>query len=630
MSSTIENGAPPGQDGQGAAPSKSGLTAAGKCPVRVLGRRDGFYFFLSPRGEYRALRYKDLSALGVDSLFEGQEAWLRTAFPRFGKARDGEEAPVIGYQAATAARWLMAECAAAGFFDPAAALRGASVWLDEIRRRRGGREIVDRGLLIHHGDGLIRVSSGEGAFPAIPREGGGLLAIETFPPGLVRSDAEGRMQVYPALPAESRPGSVAAKPEAMAELLDFLGRWNWLQPLNAPTLLLGWIACGVICGVLRWRPHIWVVGGAGSGKSELERLLSRLLASTVLRLSAPTEASVRQQLGASARAVMIDEIEPSELNMRAREVVELARLASTDRQAPTARGGLGGVATLFHVRACFYLTSILHAPLAPQDASRITVLELGELPEPVPAADAGEAQPFRELVERMAALGPGLRARMIYGWARLEANLDQYAEAFARAGRKARLADQYGTLLAAAWTLLSDQVVSSEQADREVAMLREGEILPDPASEGGPQRCLNHLLSTPIEETQASGHRLSGTVTVAVWKNHEDNTYRDALALCGLRVVKRPAEDPRGGFELWVANDHRGLRRLYADSHWREGVWAQELKRLPGAHAGTAPQRIGGVKVRYTAVPCELIGKPWGEDGDAGDGVGGDGGEGVL
>ena len=384
----------------------------------------------------------------------------------------------------------------------------------------------------------------------------------------------------------------------------------------------------MICGVLRWRPHIWVVGGAGSGKSELERLLSRLLASTVLRLSAPTEASVRQQLGASARAVMIDEIEPSELNMRAREVVELARLASTDRQAPTARGGLGGVATLFHVRACFYLTSILHAPLAPQDASRITVLELGELPEPVPAADAGEAQPFRELVERMAALGPGLRARMIYGWARLEANLDQYAEAFARAGRKARLADQYGTLLAAAWTLLSDQVVTAEQADREVAMLREGEILPDPASEGGPQRCLNHLLSTPIEETQASGHRLSGTVTVAVWKNHEDNTYRDALALCGLRVVKRPPEDPRGGFELWVANDHRGLRRLYADSHWREGVWAQELKRLPGAHAGTAPQRIGGVKVRYTAVPCELIGRPWGEDGDSADGAGG--GEGVL
>lgn len=588
------------------------------CPVESLGRRDGYYFFLSARGEYRALRARELNGLGIDSLFEGEDDWLRAAFPRYGKAPEGEAAPVIGYQTVAAARWLMRECGRQGFFDPAACLRGASVWLDEEEIRRGGKREIRRALMVHCGDVVLRYSLPDMGAEGAKALAGQLVSIEPLPAGLVRRALDGKPQIYPALDREDRPGSVAARPEQMAALFDNLHRWNWLQPVCAPRLLLGYIAVAPICGLLKWRPHLWNVAGHGSGKSELEQLVARLLGSTVLRISAPTEAAVRQLLGSSARAVMLDEVEFSELNNRAREVVELARLGSTDKQAPTARGGLAGTAQTFKVRACFYLTSILHPPFAPQDASRITLLEMGELAPPTPDDGEVPAQPVQEMIEEMAALGPAMRLRIILGFPRFEANLAVYRAAFAAAGRKARLADQYGTLLAGAHMLLSDEVVTMEQAEREVGGLREGEMLPDSDVESGPRQCLNHLLTSPIEDTSASGSRLTGTVATAVWKNVEDNTYQDALSMCGVRVVRRSELDARGaGFDLWVANDHRGMRRVYSDTRWKDGVWAQELKRLPGAVAtpGGTPQRIGGAKVRFVAVPCELIERPWYEPG---------------
>lgn len=594
-------GSPP--DGPGEGPAASPGPSPGPCPVRCLGRADGWYFFLSPRAEYRALRYRDMSALGIDSLFEGDDTWLRLKFPRYSKAREGEQPEVIGYAAPAAARWLMGEAGKAGFFDPTKSLRGTSVWLDEMPGRKRGE--VDRGLLIHCGDALLRFSAAETA-------GGELVQRRDIQPGLVRAGPEGRVWVYPARPAESRPASVAASQEEMRELWHFLHRWNWVQPSNSPTLILGWLACGVIAGLLRWRPHIWVTGGAGTGKSTLEYMMSEILASTVLRLSAPTEAGVRQQLGPSARPVMLDEIEPSEANTRASEVVALARIASTDRQAPVGRGSVNGVPSNFPIRAVFYLTSILHAPLIPQDAQRITVLDLGQLLQPLAPEEGAEAAPLDDILAKYIAQGPKLRARIIYGWRRYERNMAVFKVAFARAGRKARLADQYGTLLAAALTLLQDEPVTAEQALREVERLQEGAILPDEAMEDDPRQCLNHLLTTPIEESQASGVRLSGTISIAIWKHFEDGTYADALRVNGLRVERRQVGDERGdGFDLWVANDHRGMRRIYADTRWREGVWSQSLKRLPGASPGPSPQRIGGVKVRYVAVPCEVIERPW-------------------
>ena len=583
---------PPDDDGGDAPPDD-----LPPCPVVALGHRDGVYHFLTPWGEYRAFVTPRLTSLGVDSLFGGQTSWLRQAFPR----HDREGKNVIGYSAPAAARALIRACTLAGFFDPARSLRGTSVW-------PGRTERGEDTLLVHCGDRIFEYLTGlEGEGAA---EGEPAVRVVKHRPGLRRTG-----HVYPALPAESRPGPQPAGAQDAVELLGLLSAWKWRNPDNAPLLLLGWLGAAMIAGALPWRPHIWVTGDAGSGKSTLERLISDLLGSTVLRLADSSEAAVRQALGPSARAVMMDEIEKSASNNRARDVVALARLASTDRQAPVGRGSLGGTAQLFHVRAIFYLTSIIHAPLAPQDAQRITVLDLDEL-TPAPPEEQGEAAlaaPFRDRVERAAALGAALRERMIRGYGRFRANLAAYEAGFARAGKKARMADQFGTLLAAAHALLSDRPVSAEEVAAEISGLRDGEIIPDVAVESGAMQCLNWLMSSPVEEAQPSGARYVGTISEAVWRNVQDGVYHRALGMLGLKVVKRaidlahPPPDGDAGFDLLVGNMHRGLMKIFNETDWSGGAWAQALRRLPGARAGQSSTRIGGIQQRYTLVPGELI-----------------------
>ena len=120
---------------------------------------------------------------------------------------------------------------------------------------------------------------------------------------------------------------------------------------------------GYIAGALAWRPHIYVTGDTGEGKSTFENLLRELFGGRALRAADPSAAFIRQQLQGAARPVLVDEIENSEVNTRARDVIETARLASSENQAATGRGSAGHKAVTFALNGCFYFSSILHPPI---------------------------------------------------------------------------------------------------------------------------------------------------------------------------------------------------------------------------------------------------------------------------
>src|SRR3546814_12688673 len=75
--------------------------------------------------------------------------------------------------------------------------------------------------------------------------------------------------------------------------------------------LAGWIAIAVICGALNWRPHVWLTGSSGSGKSWLlDNVIRPLIgAIAVYCQSNSTEAGIRQTLATDARPVLFDEAE---------------------------------------------------------------------------------------------------------------------------------------------------------------------------------------------------------------------------------------------------------------------------------------------------------------------------------
>src|SRR6185369_16851755 len=50
------------------------------------------------------------------------------------------------------------------------------------------------------------------------------------------------------------------------KLIQLCNMLSWEKPING-RLLAGWCVAAIICGALKWRPHIWLTGPSGSGKS---------------------------------------------------------------------------------------------------------------------------------------------------------------------------------------------------------------------------------------------------------------------------------------------------------------------------------------------------------------------------
>ena len=62
-----------------------------------------------------------------------------------------------------------------------------------------------------------------------------------------------------------------------SKLIEKMNWLVWERDINA-YLIAGWCVIAPFCGVLNWRPHVWVTGPAGSGKSwVMENMVRKLL-----------------------------------------------------------------------------------------------------------------------------------------------------------------------------------------------------------------------------------------------------------------------------------------------------------------------------------------------------------------
>lgn len=82
-----------------------------------------------------------------------------------------------------------------------------------------------------------------------------------------------------------------------ARLLQLLQQFHWRNPQDA-MMLFGWFALAPVCGVLNWRPHAFVYGPPGSGKTTIHSLAAALLDPLVIAADGQSsEAGIRQTLG---------------------------------------------------------------------------------------------------------------------------------------------------------------------------------------------------------------------------------------------------------------------------------------------------------------------------------------------
>ncbi len=191
--------------------------------------------------------------------------------------------------------------------------------------------------------------------------------------------------------------------------------------------------------------------------------------------------------------------------------------------------------------------------------------------------------------------------------------MDTYDQALAGLGYSARHADQLGTLLAAADTALYDDPISMDHAVRMVESAGLEQYVAD-VSEANHFECLVHLLTSILPVDLAAGGTRRLTIGEIAPKAFTTPYYHDELRRHGLAVREPDSGEFAGHRFLLVAKRHRGLEAIFEGTDWAgKGVWAQALRRLPGALTPRVMVSFSGIKERAIWIPFRLLDTDEGE-----------------
>ncbi len=551
--------------------------------VIPLGHDNGIFYYLSrSSGQVHGLTPSKHVELELIALADPISYWER--IPMFQNEKGG------GWNHKKAATWMIHWCKQRGIFKPDR-LRGRGAWLDEDRN--GNVRAV-----LHLGEMLIVDGVAQ---HSLKLEGSQFI--------YVKASQLGQIVAPPTRPAD------AHKLLKMCQLL----RW---EDRNSATLAAGFIVVSAICGALSWRPSIWITGGSNSGKTTfLKDIIAPILGrgtddGIALNVqSKTTEAGLRQALGSDARPVFFDEAEAEMINDKARmqSVIDLNRQSSSEGGAEIIKGTQNqSGAKRYRIRSSFMYSSINIILDHQADESRITVLGLYN-----PGAHEMERDRARwaELCALMAetVADPiwcaGMVARSVWLMKTIRKNAATFKLVIIEEMGNSRAGDQFGALLAGAYSLTSDREITLEEARKYLQRKdHDGKLVNDfrsAASIDAPkdeerltlrlfqQRIKIDLGDKVIERTvgeaMEEAAKDTGTNSLA---DVEARYYQAALKRCGLKVE---------GEGVWIANKHVVLTDWLKDTPWST-QWGRSLKRIPGAKTSEPKVIVFGKWDRSKAV----------------------------
>ena len=374
------------------------------------------------------------------------------------------------------------------------------------------------------------------------------------------------------------------------KLIQICGMPKWKRPISG-TLLAGWLVVAPFGGALRWRPHIFVTGPKGAGKSTIiELVVEAILDKSALRQDGgSTEAGLRQAVGNSSSPIVMDEFE-GEVRRDAEEVGRIlfwARKASSGGVVVKANGK-------FRAKSCVCFAAI--NPLVSQgaDADRITLLELE-----VSRGPGAEAH-YNDLLELIhTTLTPeyskSLMRRTLDNIDALLHNCDVFSKHAARILKSKRDGDQFGPMLAGAYMLHATGKVTDAKAE-EYCARQDWSWVYDQKEGTDSERLMRRILNSMIEYTMLDRTvrmPVSELIGRVVRGEQDAGDAAKSLARHGM-VVKDEW--------LCVANTDDGLSGLLKDTPWM--VYRSSLQRLEGVMTDGKTMRFGtGSPRRYLKVP---------------------------
>ncbi len=372
-------------------------------PLGLDGNR--FYYFSTQTNTLRALAPNEHNRLQLTSL--AREAYWTQRFPN----SIGKEG-WIDFNAL--ADELFAVQREKGHFNPAD-VRGTGAWIDQ------GRAVYNMGKHV--------------------MDGGRQVPVQNF-------NAQSKYH-YQASNQQGFDPDAQLTPEERTRIDQAFAMLNYKTPQDH-VYLVGHLVCAHICGALDWRPHVWLTGPRGSGKSWILGKVADLLMTEIDRAS--TEAGIRQTLKTNSIPYIIDEAEPNNRKDRARMdgVLELIRQSSSRAHGRIVKGSSGGEAVTFKINSTFLLASIQTSLDLGADSSRFTVIEMLDT----------KTQPREQFMELQRTahdfetLGPKLAATCVHSINQILKSINDAAKHMTQNQTflEQRQIDQHATLIGAyAW-----------------------------------------------------------------------------------------------------------------------------------------------------------------------------------
>ncbi|MGN0820407.1 MAG: hypothetical protein ACI4OX_01295 [Akkermansia sp.] len=182
------------------------------------------------------------------------------------------------------------------------------------------------------------------------------------------------------------PAETAMTDREGEQLTELIRLRPWQSPLAAE-MVVGWMACSLLAGVLPVRPQLWINAPAGTGKSNLKEDITAALGGErglLIKVDGrSTEAGIRRMLDKKALPLIFDEAEPDSDNRKQRgapgrmdNILELIRTVATDDAPGITQCGFNGSVTTYCPLFCSLLFSVDHGLDRETDISRFIVLNL--------------------------------------------------------------------------------------------------------------------------------------------------------------------------------------------------------------------------------------------------------------
>lgn len=391
------------------------------------------------------------------------------------------------------------------------------------------------------------------------------------------------------LPPMSKPLSV----EECKHLLDACTSLKW-RDSKSGYLLAGWLFNARIAGALSVRPHIWLTGGSGTGKSTvMDRLVEPALGcqeGKIYLQGSSTEAGIRQRMKCSSIPPIFDEFETTGDGSKERiaNLVELLRNTWSSTKGSVVKGSSGGLSIEYNLQFAALVSSIRVNLDNDADRSRFSILEL--------APHGNDLKHWAMVKEALKKIneqyGERLFARASSMVPIVKKSQKRFADALAGQVNQ-RYGQQVGMLLAGYWALTNDDAISAELAE---SLVRELDLVEEK----------NELEMT--DEMECLYHLLSWKITV---RNHlpmGGNEQREMSI--GEVLLSHDFEQTkaygikREGDRIVIADYHSELTKIFKSTHWVS--WHLSLRRLEDAIKGK-PTRFFGRTIRSTSLPLSSI-----------------------